>query len=682
MNKLYNTAIFLFLCLPWNCLLAQVSSGQPITEKVVKKSHWKGFQRFDFSHHGKEARLIVPARPLPGNPWVWRARFPDWHTEADSILVAEGYHLAHINTSNLYGGPEAMDIWDSFYAFLLAEYKLRQKVALMGVSREGLFIYNWAKKNPGKVTCIYAEAPVCDFKSWPGGLGKGRGSSKDWVLLKKAYRFAEESEALNYGSNPIDSLEILAENKIPLLHTIGLNDKIVPAEENTLPLINKYIRLGGTATVVPCTTGEQSLEGHHFAIETPGIVADFIKYHSRQYLPLSPAGYHLMRSGLQNARIKFERDKKGRVAFLGGSITYNPGWRDSLCSYLKARFPETEFEFVAAGIPSMGSTPAAFRLQRDVLSKGKTDLLFEEAAVNDAVNGRTKTEQIRALEGIVRHCRASNPEMDVVLMHFADPEKIAEYNSGVEPKVIANHERVARHYDIPSLNLAKEVTDRINNGEFTWEDDFKNLHPSPFGQGIYAHSMIHFLSAAFSGHLDADDKMAVHPLPQKMDTHAYDNGQLISLNMINLPKGWNVDGLTLTSSFMRWSIDLPKGWHIEKAWHPNDGKATRHNYVNVPMLIGDTPGAVLKFKFEGSAIGIAVAAGPDAGVIEYRIDKKEWKKRNLYTRWSAHLHLPWYHVLSGELTKGQHLLEIRMAKPADNKAKACRIRYFFTNGQD
>ena len=28
----------------------------------------------------------------------------------------------------------------------------------------------------------------------------------------------------------------------------------------------------------------------------------------------------------------------------------------------------------------MGTTPAAFRLERDVLSKGKIDLLFEEAA--------------------------------------------------------------------------------------------------------------------------------------------------------------------------------------------------------------------------------------------------------------------------------------------------------------
>ena len=65
-------------------------------------------------------------------------------------------------------------------------------------------------------------------------------------------------------------------------------------------------------------------------------------------------------------------------------------------------FPETEFEFIAAGIPSMGSTPGAFRLERDILSKGKIDLLFVEAAVNDPTNGRLPTEQIRGMEGIIR----------------------------------------------------------------------------------------------------------------------------------------------------------------------------------------------------------------------------------------------------------------------------------------
>jgi sialidase-1 len=99
----------------------------------------------------------------------------------------------------------------------------------------------------------------------------------------------------------------------------------------------------------------------------------------------------------------FEREKKGRVVFLGGSITAGGGWRDSLCADLQKRFPETQFEFINAGISSLGSTPGAFRFERDVLSKGRVDLIFIDAAVNDRVNGFGTVEQILGMEGIVRH---------------------------------------------------------------------------------------------------------------------------------------------------------------------------------------------------------------------------------------------------------------------------------------
>ena len=32
----------------------------------------------------------------------------------------------------------------------------------------------------------------------------------------------------------------------------------------------------------------------------------------------------MVRDGLENSRATFEREKTGRVAFLGGSITFNP----------------------------------------------------------------------------------------------------------------------------------------------------------------------------------------------------------------------------------------------------------------------------------------------------------------------------------------------------------------------
>src|SRR5690554_3486699 len=128
--------------------------------------------------------------------------------------------------------------------------------------------------------------------------------------------------------------------------------------------------------------------------------------------------------------------------------------------YLERRFPDTEFEFIPAGIPSMGSTPGAFRLERDVLKDGPVDLLFEEAAVNDATNGRRREEQIRGMEGIVRHTLYANPSTDILLMYFVDPEKMAAYRDGEIPEVIQNHEQVAIHYNLPSLHLAREVTDR------------------------------------------------------------------------------------------------------------------------------------------------------------------------------------------------------------------------------
>src|SRR5680860_908321 len=116
---------------------------------------------------------------------------------------------------------------------------------------------------------------------------------------------------------------------------------------------------------------------------------------------ITSENYHIYRGNLNKSFEKFETGKSGRVVFLGGSITYNPGWRDSVCLFLQQKFPETKFDFVSAGIPSMGSTPGAFRFNRDVLKNGNVDLLFEEAALNDDTNRRTADEITRGMEGIV-----------------------------------------------------------------------------------------------------------------------------------------------------------------------------------------------------------------------------------------------------------------------------------------
>lgn len=632
--------------------------AQLSNNKDIKESKWHGFVRHDLSFDGRNVSVIVPDKPVSGNPWIWKAQFLDWHTDTDSILIAQGFHLVFINADNQYGSPNAVAIWNKFYNFITQKYNLQKKVALEGVSRGGLYVYNWAKQNPEKVSCIYAEAPVCDIKSWPAGFGKGMGSKSDWELLKKEYGFANDDEAQRYLNNPIDGLETLANAKVPVLHTIGLNDEIVPVDENTFLLINKYIRLGGIATVIPCTKGKHTLNGHHFDIETPQIVADFIQHNTASSF-LSSSDFHQLRKGLPNCKISFTQNKQNRVAFLGGSITYNNGWRDSVSAYLSKRFKETTFDFVTAGIPSFGSVPNAFRLERDVILKGKIDLLFVEAAVNDQTNGTSSAEQIMAMEGIVRHVRKTNPAVEVVFMHFVDPEKIAQYNKSEVPEVIVNHEKIASYYQSPSINLAKEVTERINNKEFTWENDFKNLHPSSFGQGVYAKSIIALLEKAFAGHTDADDKIISHLLPERLNQFSYENGRFLDAYMAKIDENWSI---------------------IEK-WNPNDGTGTRSDFVNVPMLSSNKIGSKLYLKFKGNVIGVAVAAGQDAGIIEYRVDGKNWKKYDLFTQWSKSLHLPWFCTLENTLTDGEHSLEIKISaeKNIQSIGNACRIRYFYVN---
>jgi sialidase-1 len=362
--------------------------------------------------------------------------------------------------------------------------------------------------------------------------------------------------------------------------------------------------------------------------------------------------YFKLRDGLVNCRLRFEQEKKGRVVYMGGSITGGGGWRDLVTEDLKKRFPGTEFNFINAGIGSMGSTPHSFRLSRDVLQRGPVDLLFIEAAVNDEVNGQTPLEMLRGMEGVVRQARLADPMMDIIMLHFADPAKIQVITNGKMPEVIQQHEKVADHYGVPSIDLAKEVAERIRAGEFTWAKDFQDLHPSLFGHQLYARSIARLQDAAWQQPLPADAKPASRKLPGKpLDEKSYFRGRLVDVK----------------------EAVLGEGWAIVPNWKPAAG-ATRPGFVNVPSLVSEKPGSTFKFKFNGTAVGIFVAAGPDAGTVEYRIDGGACALRNLFTQWSFGLHLPWAHVLNADLAPGPHELVLKVAGKSDTQSKGTAVR--------
>lgn len=632
-------------------------NAQVVTDQ--KESDWKGFKRRAFRLNGNEAWYAEPRTPLPGKPWVWRAYFPDWHTDMDSMLLAKGVYIAYIKASDRFGHSGAVNLWDDFYDYLVTRLHFAARPALEAVSRGGLYAYAWAKRNPSKVSCIYAEAPVCDFTSWPAGKGKGKGAPAEWKKLLHVYGLTE-AQALQYPDQPKDHLEALAAYKVPILHVIGLQDKIVPAEENTFVLVQNYVRNGGPATIIPMTRGKQDLEGHHFPIADVEALAGFVyKNLLREPQPLPADNFIHPYGKLDNFRFRIQHKEDLTVAFLGGSITNMTGWRNKVERYLAERYPGTRFRFLNAGIPSLGSLPHAFRLQEDVLDQGRIDLLFIEAAVNDRVNGTPGTQQRRALEGIVRHALAANPAMDIVLMGFADEFKLADYQAGKLPAAISAHEDVARHYGLPFINLAEEVRARIAHREFTWEDDFKNLHPAPFGQELYFNTIKTLLQTQPGG--DTSKAIVVKKIPRPMDPLSYAKGRYVAVK----------------------KASAGKGFVLVPSWQPSDGAGTRPGFVKVPVLEGTAAGASAGLSFEGTAVGIAVIAGPDAGKIRYSIDGGPERTVDLYTQWSSGLHLPWYLLLGDGLRKGRHRLKISIADEHDpqSKGNAVRIVHFLVNGR-
>ncbi len=236
------------------------------------KSKWLGFDRTDFGLAGRNCLVVEPLKAMSGKPWIWRTEFFGHEPQGDSALAAKGFHVAYIDMQDMYGSPASLDIMDKFYEYLTQEKKLNSKVVLEGFSRGGLFAFNWAARHPDKVSCIYVDAPVCDFKSWPGGKGKGVGSPADWEKLKTAYVFASDKEALEYKFNPVDNLEPLAKANIPILCVCGQTDDVVPMTENINIVEERFKKMGGKIKVMA-----KPNNGHHpHSLKDPTPIVEFI----------------------------------------------------------------------------------------------------------------------------------------------------------------------------------------------------------------------------------------------------------------------------------------------------------------------------------------------------------------------------------------------------------------------
>lgn len=204
--------------------------------------------------------------------------FPDAFTErcAAIQLLEQGFFHVFLDVGNSFGSPSAIKQLSDFHEMLI-QRGFPKRAVLIGISRGGLYAHRYAAEHPSRVSVIYGDAPVLDFKSWPGGLGAGKGSPSDWKLLKELYGFQNETDALAYPGNPINTLEPLAKHGIALIYVAGDIDNVVPWSENGAIAAERYQKLGGKVEVIL----KKDVGHHPHGLENPEPVVNFILEHAR-----------------------------------------------------------------------------------------------------------------------------------------------------------------------------------------------------------------------------------------------------------------------------------------------------------------------------------------------------------------------------------------------------------------
>ncbi len=242
-----------------------------------KISSWfDGFAKHEFEVGGRPVTVVAPDHPVLGAHWAWKGEFLNAFPGTELALLRKGLYVAYLCFPDQFGSPAAVEKWNELYAFLVHGLNFASRPALIGLSRGGLYCYNWAVANPNRVACIYGDAPVCDMRSWPGGKGCGAGSPADWEKVMEIFEFASEAEAMAYDGNPIDKLAPLAAARVPILHVYGDADMVVPWKENTAVLAERYRELGGEIGVI----GKPGCGHHPHGLEDPAPVVDFILKHT------------------------------------------------------------------------------------------------------------------------------------------------------------------------------------------------------------------------------------------------------------------------------------------------------------------------------------------------------------------------------------------------------------------
>jgi hypothetical protein len=221
--------------------------------------------------------------------------------------------------------------------------------------------------------------------------------------------------------------------------------------------------------------------------------------------------------------------------------------------------------------------------------------VFVEFAVNGGPN--------EAMEGIIRQIRQYNPAIDICLLYTATSAGTASYVAGNVPLNIANLEKIAVHYNIPSIHLALQPALLESQGLLLWKAAagtvttkiiFSNdgVHPTTAGGDLYAEAIARAMEQ-----LKQTSSVVNYTLPTPLYAENWEDAGMYSPNEIaQFSAGWTqIDPFT-RPDFVQFA-----------PWFP---------YVRSAAAAGE----YYTFTFTGKSFGFFDIGGPEVGQVEICVD--------------------------------------------------------------
>ncbi|KAF0176743.1 MAG: prolyl oligopeptidase family protein [Limisphaerales bacterium] len=213
-----------------------------------------------FEVGGHKAFLYAAPKPAEGKPWVWYAPTLGGVSIVQRKLYFEsfmkaGISIAGFDLGEVRGSPASTAKFTLFYDDMVRR-GWSPKPILLGQSRGGMMTLAWAFRHPDKVRAWVGIYPVCNLASWP--LKNSKAQTLADFALPEAELVAKLKEF-----NPVDNLQGLLANKVPMFAVHGDSDAVVPYADNTRLLKERY-EAGGGAITVKLIPGEGHKVGPSF----------------------------------------------------------------------------------------------------------------------------------------------------------------------------------------------------------------------------------------------------------------------------------------------------------------------------------------------------------------------------------------------------------------------------------